>query len=71
MEDTILILISTVGFILSLLNNLTLVLIGISIGVISIILLIIVKRITIVARVSVFIVSTMTISLGILWLIGI
>ncbi|MCS7299513.1 MAG: hypothetical protein RMJ37_06130 [Spirochaetia bacterium] len=71
MEDTILILISTVGFILSLLNNLTLVLIGISIGVISIILLIIIKTITIVARVSVFIVSTMTISLGILWLIGI
>lgn len=71
MEDNILIVISTVGFILSLLNNLILVLIAIATGVISIILLIVLKRTTIVARVSVFIVSTMTITLGILWLIKI
>ncbi|MFN4245630.1 MAG: hypothetical protein ACK4F9_05730 [Brevinematia bacterium] len=69
MEDTITIIISTIAFLLVLLNNLTLVVIGLSISIIMSIFLLSSKKITIVTKVTTLILLSVTIILGILWII--
>ncbi|MCX8028788.1 MAG: hypothetical protein N2712_02215 [Brevinematales bacterium] len=67
MEDTLLIVLSTIGFIVVLLNNLLLTIIGIAIGLITIVLSFILKKISIISKVSVVILASITVILGILW----
>lgn len=68
MIDSIIIIISTTGFILVLLNDIYLVSVGITIGIIATVFLIISKDTNIITKVSTLILSSLTIILGILWI---
>lgn len=70
MEDTLVIIISTLGFVLVLLNNIVTMLVGMSIGVLSILFILLrSNKINLVTKVSTLIVSSITLILGVLWLI--
>lgn len=69
MEDTIVILISTIAFILVLLNSYILVLAGLTLGVICFVLSLVIKNLTIITKVSTLILTSVTVILGVLWLI--
>ncbi len=70
MEDTAIVIISTAAFILVLINNLTFVIVGVTISLIMSVILIVNKNINIVTRVTTLILSSVTIILGILWLLS-
>lgn len=70
MRDILFILLATLAFILVLLNNTTLSIVGVVLGSITLVLVILMKNITIVTKVSVLILDSLSLIIGILWLIS-